>query len=192
VISHKYKCIFVQQTKVAGTSILKSFGIDWSHPDALYVCGGALCPEYYDEFKDYFRFSVVRNPWDRFVSAWLYIEETRPLPMRQVLENMPQFKTWDTASLLNRPYYHVTRKQSDLLYGPDGKLHVDFLARYETLQQDMDTICDIIGKPRTNLPLENTCPVERKPYREYFTEQYDRDLFMTHFKEDVEHFNYEF
>src|SRR5439155_3241285 len=73
VICHAYNCIFVHQRKCAGISIIRAFGLDPSIPDWHFMNDGALSAEYTLAPPGYFRFSVVRNPWDRFVSGWKYL-----------------------------------------------------------------------------------------------------------------------
>ena len=79
MISHKHKCIFVHIQRCAGTSMEeKILGYDvWKSPHLIneipemYAKHAnasqlkALYPEYWDE---YFKFSFVRNPWERMVS----------------------------------------------------------------------------------------------------------------------------
>jgi hypothetical protein len=45
-------------------------------------------------------------------------------------------------------YRHLTRPQHTILYDEQGRLVVDYLIRFESLQQDFDRVCDLIGKPR--------------------------------------------
>lgn len=66
---HKYKCIFIHIPKNAGTSILKLLGDK----------GGRKHAKWYDfyESNDYFykkysKIAVVRNPYTRLYSAYLY------------------------------------------------------------------------------------------------------------------------
>ena len=43
--------------------------------------------------------------------------------------------------LMNYGYWHITKLQSDILV-EDNKLIIDFLLRFENLQNDFDKLCD--------------------------------------------------
>ena len=79
MISHRFKRIFIHQRKCAGTSIIRSFGIDPSSSDWHFMNDGVLAPEAVARPDQYLVFSIVRNPWDRFVSGWKYCPSTRDL-----------------------------------------------------------------------------------------------------------------
>ncbi len=65
---YKHKAIFIHIPKVAGTSIANAlFGESVGHrPLRRHV---AFCPELVEE---YFKFTFVRNPYDRLFSAYNY------------------------------------------------------------------------------------------------------------------------
>jgi hypothetical protein len=92
MISHKSRCIFVHQRKAAGTTVKALFD-DVEGADRGRFGGGLLDPDW-DDARDpvasYFKFTVVRNPWDRFVSAWRYCKSTKHRPIKDVLRNLPQ------------------------------------------------------------------------------------------------------
>lgn len=180
MISHKYKCIFIHQRKCAGMSIVSTFGFDSSDRESHFMNDGLLSPEYESAPAGYFRFSVVRNPWDRFVSGWKYLPATRDRSLRDVLTNLPRE---------GRDYRHLTRPQHTILYDENGRLIVDYLMRFESLQHDFDEVCKIIGKPTRRLPQVNS--TNRSPYIEYFDDE-TREMFQRHFGRDIELFGYEY
>jgi hypothetical protein len=92
VISHKYRCIFVHQRKSAGTSV-KALFPDATGEDRGRFTSGVLDPEWRTDnplIRDYHTFTVVRNPWDRFVSAWKFCRSTRDRPLMDVFANLPR------------------------------------------------------------------------------------------------------
>lgn len=182
MIDHEHKCIFIHQRKCAGMAVMKSFGMVPENPDYHYMNDGVLSPEYHTRPMDYFRFATVRNPWDRFISGWLFCEGTKHRPMRDVLRSLPR---------LEHDYSHLTRLQHSILYDRAGYLVVEKTMHFESLQQDFDEVCDAIGKPRTIIERINTND-SRRHYREYFTDPIDVDLFLRHFALDVDTFEYEF
>lgn len=88
MIAHDQKCIFVHTRKAAGSSIKALF------PGPTPGLNNGILDEKWDETDpmiiNYFKFTVVRNPWDRFVSGWRYCASTHDLTLHEVLENLPQ------------------------------------------------------------------------------------------------------
>lgn len=195
MISHEYKCVFLHQRKCAGTSICCAFGVEWSpqNEDWDFMDGGVKSPDD-SKFKSYFRFSVVRNPYDRFVSGWKYCNGTKDRSLLDVLHNLPRndpdaTKESDPYGERAHDYVHVTRPQYDILFYEDGTMGVDFVMRFENLQMDFDTICQIVGKPRMTLP--HITSTDRFPYRRYFDDEPEaKRLLEEHFKRDFELFGY--
>ena len=180
MICNKYKCVFIHQRKCAGISIIRAFDIipDW--PEWHFMNDGVLSPEYKSIPEEYFRFSVIRNPWDRFISGWKYCKSTRYRSLHDVLTDLPRE---------GHDYRHLTRPQHKILFDENGRLIVDYLIRFESLQQDFNQVCDIIGKPRIKLAHYNR--ITRAHYSVYFDKE-SRQIFMRHFGKDVHLFNYHF
>lgn len=184
VISHQYQCIYVHQRKTAGSSIIHSFGLTLKDPDWETYNDGVLSPGY-DSMSEsvswYFKFTTVRNPFDRLISSWKYLSATRTRTLEDVLRNPP---------LEGHDYRHLTRPQTAILVNRDGELIVDFVIRYEALQEGYDQVCDLIGKPRMPLPVVNAT-TRNRDYRTYFN-PVTRSLAEDHFKDDLSTFGYEF
>jgi Sulfotransferase family len=171
MISHPHRCVFIHIPKTGGISVehvfLSLVGLTWDTREPLllrgnddpakgpprlahlkateYVSCGWLSAE---QFAAYFKFSFVRNPWDRLVSEYKY----RGHPMRMT------FRTW-LLERLPKPgftdaYCHLV-PQHEFLYDGSGRLLADYVGRYESLQADFDVVCDRLGIPRTPLPHEN-------------------------------------
>jgi hypothetical protein len=161
-------------------SIVQTFGLEPDCPEQHFLNDGVLSPEYESAPSDYFRFSAVRNPWDRFVSGWKYLESTRKRSLLDVLTNLPQ---------AGADYRHLTRPQHTILYDENGRLIVHYLIRFESLQQDFDQVCKLIGKPTRRLPHVNQGT--RGPYTEYFDDE-SRQMFLRQFGKDIELFGYKY
>lgn len=91
-----------------------------------------------DTWNSYFKFSFERNPFDRVISQYYF--ETRsqaaPLSLSEWISRQRTLSNWD-------------------IYAIGSAVAVDFLGRYETLEQDLRLIGDRIGVevelPRTRL-----------------------------------------
>ena len=68
MISHKHKCIFIHIPKCAGTSV----EVNFSNKHSNHCPVAVFARKYPRKFKNYFKFSFVRNPFDRLVSVYAY------------------------------------------------------------------------------------------------------------------------
>ena len=102
-----------------------------------------------DSLNSFFKFAIVRNPWDWQVSLYSYIRQNARHRQHDLVCGMDSFEEylhWRTA--------HHCQSQSDFITDPDGRLLVDFVGRYENLERDFAVICSHLGV-RTTLPKIN-------------------------------------
>ncbi|MDY7009062.1 MAG: sulfotransferase family 2 domain-containing protein [Cyanobacteriota bacterium] len=92
MISDRYKCIFIHIPKTTGSSIEdvifphpRSEEQFWGLPNKYQTgCLRHLMVKHIklevssDIFKSYFKFTVIRNPWDKAVSQFCYTQQKRP------------------------------------------------------------------------------------------------------------------
>ena len=139
-----------------------------------------------DFFDKSLKFSVIRNHWDKFISSWIYCNNKDNFfenkTIKEVLLNLPTEETHP------HHYWHLTKPQSNTLVY-NGNIRVDYLVRFENLQEDFNTLCNIIGIEKIKLPHLNQ--TKHKEYWEYFDTE-TKDIFMDKYGEDVENFGYKF
>lgn len=72
-VEKEKEIIFIHVPKCAGRSVRKAVGLPRDGHDR------ALWYKFHDpeKFRRYFKFTVVRNPWDRLVSAYFYLRQDR-------------------------------------------------------------------------------------------------------------------
>ena len=159
-VSHAHRCIFIHIPKAAGTSIKKVFGMDDSggHPGWHWYA-----EKYPDVWNSYTSFAVVRNPWDRFVSSYRHAqmknsywhdEEQGLHSDYDVLAN----KTLDDClhmlcnerERLRHPAWRAQTTWLVDLQGPERKIMVDHILRYEQLDADFARLCEIAGHAAAN------------------------------------------
>jgi len=160
VISHSHKFIFFHGYKTAGTGIKRTLDdiVDkdqfWS-PNKQHLPAQKHLEFYGDSiFDNYLKFSVVRNPWDRLVSAYFYLKsrnlvETKNQFVKKNIQFCQENSFTDYVNYKNKP-----KPLADILC-IDGKLTTDFIIRLESLQDGFDEFCDKIGIPHRNLSKMN-------------------------------------
>jgi hypothetical protein len=107
-------------------------------------------------WDSYFKFCVIRNPYDKLVSAFYFFDrqETQRSTHRwkDWLQNLSG-QSWSLDSSENR----IARFRSWLwkrgssldrhLYTIDGQLCVDYCIRFENLHEDIQHVCDVLDIP---------------------------------------------
>ena len=91
-----------------------------------------------DYISNAYKFTIVRNPYDRTVSAFRYIQKHNKIP-----KNI-SFSTFWTSNhpLQNEPHFGV---QCDCICDVSGNSILDYIGRYENLKETWNTISNSIG-----------------------------------------------
>jgi Sulfotransferase family len=142
------------------------------------------------EAGDYFKFSFVRNPWDRLVSAYHYI-----ITRRTGLDRVTNHDTFESflSSFIEEPSRYLKlqyfKPQSSFLVNDKGEMPLDFLGRFETFEKDLGVVLREIGIRRTFF--KHRKKSKRSDYREYYSADSSKAVGEI-YRSDVEHFGYEF
>jgi Sulfotransferase family len=130
-----------------------------------------LLPGMWDQF---FKFAFVRDPFDRFISAaWFHHKDTgrmRDNPMGTM------------KAMLEARSHFLVRPQHEFICDGDGRLMVDLVGRYETLQPDFDFVCGQIGAGAAPLPSVNVTPKPRKTELDAELSQMVREIYVKDFE----------
>jgi len=227
MICRDYNCLFVHIPKTAGQSVEQFFmdllGLDWEHDrEALLLQSNddpargteklahLSASEYVDcgylpqqEFSAYFKFSFVRNPWSRILSEYRYRNYFHHLSFRDFVLNKLPRPGWDDQ------YRHVM-PQYDMLHDRQGNLLVDFVGRFESLQQDFDRVCERLGIVDSSLPHRNRSDKKSRDLkrklrnflfmngenrfqnRAEFYDDETREAVTEYYRKDIDTFGYEF
>jgi hypothetical protein len=200
LINHTYKCAFVHIPKTAGMSIVDFFKDEglWENPDSHHE---KISKEI---SKEYFVFVFVRNPWDRFVSEYHWVQSMRSDTRwkNALAYGPPHYRTMSFVEICNQteaeflegyPVEFGQRQhiipQLDVITDLMDFEDVDFIGRFENLQEDFNIVCDKIGIPRQELPHKNKS--KHKHYTEYYDDE-TKQIVAEKYAKDIEYFGYEF
>jgi len=215
-LSVKHRFLFVHIAKTGGTSVRASLQhLRWRDPwywpmflcsrlsrlsghriagklprHAKIVAAKELLPKAF--FDELFKFAFVRNPWDLQVSSFHHIRRERP-HLLEGHETFEGFLRWKLDP--QRPYqYHLNTSielQTDYLVDLYGELVIDFIGRYERLEEDFTEVCGRIGIARPDLTHKRRATDRGRDYRDYYSDEL-AELVARHFERDIDLLGYAF
>jgi len=205
LISRTHRFIFIHIYKNAGTSItrtllpfstnrwqrganviLKKLSVSYLDPKpyATHIAASkAASMMGRGAFESYFSFAIIRNPWDWQVSLYTYMLKSTGHHQHELVKSFGGFDGY-----IRWRCTEEVRYQRDFVFSEDGEQLVEFIGRFERLNDDFQRICSRIGIS-ASLPELNMSKV--RPYQEYYNEE-RKELVRRAFEPDIRLFGYDF
>lgn len=223
MVSKYNKFIFLLPPKTASTSFTKCLidsGIKLSNP-----IKNTEYPQYHltlselthcyditnEEIKDYKIIQIVRNPYDRFISAWIHQKEILgyDIKLDELISKLNQYKKLlpnNINSFYVKFYNTIQFKYKSFSEGNWGgcrfwyeqnwwndiNMHVEYF-KLEDIKINITPISDYIGIKLN--PLEkikqNPNSYRKEDYRYYYTEN-NMNIIKSLYINDIEKYEYEF
>src|SRR5438552_7937530 len=128
-------------------------------------------------FGDLYKFTCVRNPWDRMVSYYFTPTQSPENWVRK------KFRRIISEAVSVADYLRLDRDEEDPF------ANVDYIMRFENLAKDFRTVCGTLNISPATLPRYN------RSTREHYSKYYDdelRKLVRKRFAREIERFGYAF
>ena len=200
MISLQNRFLFVHVPKTAGNSIqssLRSYSEDQlialrKEQDGIERFGlrnpkykikkHSRLSEYRDalgdeQFRSLYKFTCVRNPWDRMVSYYFTPTQNPETWNRQ------KFREMISKAVSVADYLRLDAGEKDSF------ANVDHIMRFENLAEDFRAVCIAIGVSPPTLPRYNRS--DREHYSRYYDDEL-RELVRARFAPEIERFDYRF
>jgi len=182
------EAIFVHINKTAGTSILSALQIEEKHH---FTALQTIAMVGYPAWQRAFKFSFVRNPWAKIVSHYKYRVKTNQTGLG---DGHLDFNAWVNKTIgpdRDSNYYDNPRMfqpQCDWLKDEDGTIWMNYIGRFENLEEDFSEIAGFIGISK-KLPHLN--PTQKTDYRAYYNDA-TAEMVAQWCAEDIQRFRYQF
>lgn len=138
------------------------------------------------DLQNIFKYTIVRNPWERVVSAYHYLKERRFLNDNDFRIFIEKIGNGELDS------YHIRVKQHLVpqipMFSINGESVVNFIGRLENIKEDWKYIANQINCTEV-LPHKNKS--NHKHYRRYYTKK-SKKIVERIYAEDIETLNYNF
>ena len=206
IISHQHKFIFFAVPKTATHAIREALRQhtgpdDWEQqmlfgeqylpiPQLARLRHGHISAQEIRPYLEpgiwdsYFKFAFVRNPFDRFVSCCFFLNREDPNFERTAVTFMKERlqRTRFQQRVLVQPQYQQ-------LCTANGEIALDYVGRYEDLQESYDSICERVGLPKSELSKKNSS--DHSSYTRYYDDELQHRV-AEFYKDDLRLFSYDF
>lgn len=198
------KIIYLHIPKTAGSYIqqilLKNYGFfvyNWMALDyqkCVFSYKGCTLSDYFStpeileiigitSLSEYKKFTFVRNPYHRFISAWKYMVQkgflNENMSIDEIIDNRENFS--------GIVYNHLFVTQSDHL----SKWHFDEIGKFETLEEDLECILNEFDIIKTHKPIKYNVTNNYGDSMEFYNTNPKLLQFVnTYFAEDFTKFGY--
>lgn len=188
----RYRCIFVHIPKAAGVSVSrKLFGCLGGGHAPLADYAGVFSPH---EFNTYFKFTIVRNPWDRLLSAFVFLKKGgfNQEDARWSSKHLSSYSDFNTfvkgwvnrKSVWTKQHFYPQSYFVEL----NGKINVDYVGRFENINEDFAVVARRLG---IEGELDHLNGTGKKNYRDYYDKE-SGEIVADVYRDDIALFDYRF
>lgn len=214
MIFHNHKIIFIHIPKTGGSSINKFYGdqryLDWTKPNYDFLYG--WCPDRkihlqhatplqlletglitHKQWQTYFKFTIVRNPWDRAYSDYLWIMKDQNIKgsFEEYITRTGQFRgILRVNSNKNFRGDHLVPQNDFLGTGKFDKLN--YIGKFENLSEEIQLINKKIGLKSGCFDLHEKKNLNKKKHYSYFYNKKKMELVREYFHMDIDQLHYSF
>lgn len=201
-VDSERRVLFVHIPRTAGSSLVKILSEQLNYFRTLDSNRRSINYRYLKDYSEKFRqkhfiFSFVRNPWDRVVSSFLYLNsnvsnlEDQQDKIKYLERYNGNFKKFVKNAFKNEEIFQSIyfRPQNKWICDEDGNALVNFLGRYENLNENLNDLSKILKVDFKEFLIGDE--FRQDHYRNYYNKKTKRIISKIYSK-DIELFGYEF
>ncbi len=132
------------------------------------------------KWESYYKFTFIRNPYDRMISGWNHMNKQIPFPKYVTMKNI----------VSDMEYIHVFMSQAKHLLNERNELCVQFIGHFETLEEDLDKVLNHLKiYYRIHNPYQRVNSHAHAHYSVYY-DQTTLNIVNELIKDDLKYFDY--
>jgi hypothetical protein len=185
IISHTNKFIFIKSEKTGGSSVETALEPSLTFSDVYHKNGHEIPAQILQKygskiFNNYFKFSIVRNPFDKMVSHYFWQRYLQP-------------ERYDSFHDFVKEFYYNKIISNWKYFSINNNVVIDRILKYEDLQKDLHSISSNIS-----IDIDISGIFEKSgyrppdvPYQEYYSDTI-KEMVEELCIQEISLFNYSF
>ena len=146
-----------------------------------------------DQYKDYWKFTIVRNPFDRFISAWAYCTKMEWWPSDKNAHQFIDFLGMNQDKPVSPKNFHELKPQPDFMClhhaapmtHPDRCVQdLDYVGKFENLEGVVEDFRKWFGIKEKGIHVNKS---EHDPFQAYYDSTLYRKV-LGYYEEDFKEF----
>ena len=200
IINREKKYIFIHIPRTSGTNLYSCLSGDkYDATGNGHIFARNIGRKYPDEFKEYYKFVIVRNDYERLYSWWWnrrflknsVIVDFRTWLFRDLKGSVDFGRNWEFGNKWNT----CSQKTSQLewIINKRGDIIVDQIIRFENLEIELKKLGEIIGEDFSSMPRYGKNNPENMGSK-YKRSVYDQDMIdfvKKYHNKSIKRFGYE-
>ena len=134
-----------------------------------------------EKWNSYFIFTFIRNPYDRIVSGWNYVNKYN-IAFHKFININNNANSYD--------YWHVFMSQSRHIVDSNGILRIDYFGKFENMEDDLKVILNKLGFQIKHKPFKKNSK-KHDNYETYYNSNIIEKV-NNLMKEDLQNFGYDY
>jgi len=200
IINREKEYIFIHIPRTSGTNLYNCLsGKKYDESGNGHIFARNIKKKYSDEFKNYFKFTIVRNDYERIYSWWWnrrFLKNSVNVDFKAWLlrdpKGFPDFgRNWEFGNKWGICAQQTS--QLEWLTDKRGKIIVDHIVRFEYLKRDLKTLGTLINEDFSSMPRYGKNNPENLGSK-YNSSVYDQemiDFIQKHHIRSIKRFGYE-
>lgn len=191
---YEHKCLFLHIPRTGGTSICDIlYGKQKGHASLEHFFAWDRCST-----ESFYKFAIVRNPWDRLVSAFyqLAIKQGGVAPRTQAywdsleIRSFPMLVEAMSNERLSKKLWRIPHLRPQSYYVRSSLVQCDFIGRFESYSQSINHIKKALGMGLGG-EIKHLNQTSKSDYRTYYNDSQIKTV-GEFYEKDIMNFGYYF
>jgi hypothetical protein len=160
----------------------------YKKPDEPYYLCHQIRKQVEVNLDDYFKFCIVRNPWDRMISLYFWGRQIHDVFRSLTFDEFLEQLLFGKMVKAHPGRYKWAMNQTEWISDSQNEIDCDYIGKFEELPIVWNIVCNQLG---IDVDLKHNYRTKHKNYREYYTNK-TKKIVGNHFKKDIDFFAYDF